>query len=465
MFDALSDRLSGTLQQLRGQARISEDNIKDALRDVRIALLEADVALPVVQGFTKAVRDKALGQSVVSGLTGGQAFIQVVHDELVRVLGDETAGLDLKASPPVVVLMAGLQGAGKTTTVGKLAQLLRERERKKVMVVSADVYRPAAIQQLETLAGQADVTFHPSRPDQKPETIAREALDAAKRGFMDVLLVDTAGRLAVDEAMMAEIQALHRAIRPHETLFVVDSMTGQDAAATARAFADALPLTGVVLTKVDGDARGGAALSVKQITGKPIKYIGVSEKIDGIEPFHPDRIAQRILGMGDVLSLVEEVQRKVDQKKAQKLARKVSKGRKFDLTDMREQLEQMQNLGGFASLLDKLPGMGQLPDTVKDKMDDGELRRMIAIINSMTPQERQFPDLMNKGSRKRRVANGSGTQIQDINRLIKQYGQMQRMMKKMGKGGPQALMKKLKGRLPPGAGGGGGLPPGMPPLR
>ncbi|MEM9304985.1 MAG: signal recognition particle receptor subunit alpha, partial [Pseudomonadota bacterium] len=324
MFDTLSDRLSGTLQRLRGQARITEDNIKDALRDVRIALLEADVALPVVQDFVARVRQKALGTDVLTGLTSGQAFIRVVHEELVRVLGEATSGLDLKASPPVVVLMAGLQGAGKTTTIGKLAHLLKSRENKRVMVVSADVHRPAAIAQLETLAGQADVDFHASSADEKPVAIVRGAVEAAKKAFMDVLLVDTAGRLAIDDEMMAEIREVHAAINPNETLFVVDAMTGQDAANTAKAFSEALALTGVVLTKADGDARGGAALSVKSITGKPIKYIGVSEKIDGIEPFHPDRIAQRILGMGDVLTLVEEVERKVYKKKAEKLARKVS---------------------------------------------------------------------------------------------------------------------------------------------
>ncbi|MEM9305422.1 MAG: signal recognition particle protein, partial [Pseudomonadota bacterium] len=323
----------------------------------------------------------------------------------------------------------------------------------------------AAIAQLETLAGQADVDFHASAADEKPVAIVRGAVAAAKTAVMDVLLVDTAGRLAIDDEMMAEIREVHAAINPHETLFVVDAMTGQDAANTAKAFSEALALTGVVLTKADGDARGGAALSVKSITGKPIKYIGVSEKIDGIEPFHPDRIAQRILGMGDVLTLVEEVERKVDKKKAEKLARKVSKGRKFDLVDMKEQLEQMQNLGGLTNLMDKLPGMGQLPDAVKNKVDDSELKRSIAIINSMTPQERQFPDLLNKGSRKRRVAQGSGTQIQDVNKLMKQFSQMQRMMKKMGKGGPKAMMKKLKGRMPPGGGMGGGMPPGMPPMR
>ena len=461
MFEQLSERLSGALQALRGQSRITEDNIKDALRDVRIALLEADVALPVVQEFIGRVRERALGAEVATGLTSGQVFIRTVHDELVQVLGAETAGLNLKASPPVVVLMAGLQGAGKTTTVAKLANLLRERENRKVMVVSTDIHRPAAIDQLENLAGQARVEFFPSSPDQQPEQIARDAVDAARRQFMDVLLVDTAGRLAIDEAMMAEIRRIFDAIEPDETLFVVDSMTGQDAATTARAFAEALTLTGVVLTKADGDARGGAALSVKTITGQPIKYLGVSEKIDGIEPFHPDRVAQRILGMGDVLSLIEEVNRKVDQQKAEKLAKKMARGRKFDLVDYREQLEQMQNMGGFGAMLDKLPGMGQIPEAARNKLDDRELIRMMAIINSMTPQERQFPDLMNRGARKRRVANGSGTSVQDINRLLKQFNQMQRMMKKVSKGGMKGLMKKLKGRMPPGGMPPGGMPPGF----
>ncbi|MDX1571760.1 MAG: signal recognition particle protein [Xanthomonadales bacterium] len=462
MFESLSDRLSGTLQKLRGQARITEDNIKEAVRDVRVALLEADVALPVVQDFTARVRQRAVGQDVTTGLTSGQAFIRVVHEELVAVLGEESAGLDLQAAPPVIVLMAGLQGAGKTTTVAKLGNLLRERFGKKVMAVSADVHRPAAIDQLETLAGQAGIEFFPSSADQKPDRIALDAVAAARKQFMDVLLVDTAGRLSIDQEMMEEIRRVHAAIDPHETLFVVDSMTGQDAAATAKAFGEALALTGVVLTKADGDARGGAALSVKSITGKPIKYIGVSEKIDGLEPFHPDRIAQRILGMGDVLSLVEEVERKVDKKKAERLARKMKKGRKFDLVDFREQLQQMQQMGGLTAMMDKLPGMGQIPEAARQKADDGELKKMAAIIDSMTIQERRFPDLMNRGSRKRRVANGSGTQIQDINRLLKQYNQMQRMMKKVAKGGMKNLMKKMKGKMPPGGGmPPGGLPPGL----
>lgn len=450
MFDNLSDKLSSALQAVRGQSRITEDNIKEALRAVRIALLEADVALPVIQDFIATVRSKALGQSVSTGLTGGQAFIRTVHEELKKVLGDQTEGLREKSSGPLIILMAGLQGAGKTTTVAKLGNLLRERQKKKVLVVSADVYRPAAIEQLETMAGQAGVEFLSSTVDEKPEAIARRAVEAAKASLMDVVLIDTAGRLAIDDAMMDEMRQIHAAVSPDETLFVVDSMTGQDAANTAKAFGEALPLTGVVLTKADGDARGGAALSVKQITGKPIKFIGVSEKIDGIEPFHPDRMAQRILGMGDVLSLVEEVERKVDKKQAEKLARKMARGTKFNFNDFKEQLVQMQNMGGLMAMAEKLPGMNQLPAAAKDKMNDKEVGKMIAIVNSMTPQERSFPDLMGKGSRKRRVANGSGTTIQDISRLLKQFNQMQKMMKKVSKGGMAKMMKKMKGRMPPG---------------
>jgi len=461
MFKNLSERLSHTFQKVRGHGRISEDNIKDSLREVRVALLEADVALPVVRQFIDQVQKRAVGQEVLQSLTPDQAFIKVVQDEMTSILGNQTAELDFNVKPPLVVLMAGLQGAGKTTTVGKLAHLLSKKQRKKVMVVSADVHRPAAIEQLRTLADQVGVGFIESSDTEAAPVIAKRALETATKAFADVLLVDTAGRLTIDEVMMAEIQQVHQAVSPHETLFVVDSMTGQDAANTAKAFGDALPLTGVVLTKTDGDARGGAALSVKQITGKPIKFIGIGEKIDALEPFHPERIASRILGMGDIVSLVEEVQQKVDGKKAEKLANKMAKGKRFDLTDFREQLLQMQNMGGMSSLMDKLPGMGQIPDAVKNKVNDGETGKMIAIINSMTPKERRFPDLMSKGSRKKRVAKGSGTNIQDINKLIKQFSQMQRMMKKFSKGGMKGMMKKLKGRMPPGGmPGGGGLPPG-----
>jgi signal recognition particle subunit SRP54 len=457
MFESLSERLSVTVQRLRGRGRLTEANIRESLREVRIALLEADVALPVVQALIQRVQVKALGQDVLKSLTPGQARVKVVRDELTAVMGTQNADLNLAAAPPAVVLMAGLQGAGKTTTVAKLARFLKERRKKKVMVVSADVYRPAAIEQLKTLAEQVDVLFHPSSGEQNPVDIAKHALDAAKKNFADVLIVDTAGRLHVDADMMAEIKQLHAALNPIETLFVVDSMTGQDAANTAKAFADALPLTGVILTKTDGDARGGAALSVRYVTGRPIKFIGVSEKPEGLEPFHPDRIAQRILGMGDVLSLVEEVERKVDQDKAQKLAQKVMKGKRFDLNDMKDQLEQMGNMGGLAGLMDKLPGVSGLPDSVKSKVNDGEMNRMIAIINSMTKKERRHPDVLN-GSRRARVARGSGTQPADVNRLLKQYMQMEKMMSKLSRGGTKGLMRQMRGAMK-GMGGMGGLPP------
>ena len=452
MFDNLTQRLTQTMQKLRGKGRLTEDSIRETLREVRIALLEADVALPVVQDFIGQVRERALGQEVISSLQPGQALVKIVHDELVRVMGEENEVLDLKASPPVVVLLAGLQGSGKTTTTAKLAKHLKEQHKKTVMVVSCDVYRPAAIDQLKTLAEQVGVIFHPSSVTDNPVAIARQALDAASKQFADVLLVDTAGRLHIDADMMDEIRQLHTAVNPHETLFVVDSMTGQDAANTAQAFNEALPLTGVILTKTDGDARGGAALSVRQITGKPIKFVGTGEKTEALQPFHPERIASRILGMGDVLSLVEDVQRHVDQDKAEKLARKIKKGRGFDLEDFRSQLEQMQNMGGLGNLVDKMPGMSDLPDQVKNRVNDRQTISMIAIINSMTPQERSFPDVI-RGSRKKRIASGSGTQVQDINRMLKQFSQMQRMMKKFGKGGMKGMMRKLasmKGQMPPG---------------
>jgi signal recognition particle subunit SRP54 len=438
--------LSATVQRLRGRGRLSEENIRDALRDVRVALLEADVALPVVQALIQRIKVRAVGQEVLKSLTPGQALIKVVRDELTAVMGSAAQDLNLHVPAPAVILMAGLQGAGKTTTVGKLAKLLRERRKKKVMVVSCDVYRPAAIAQLQTLAEQVGVLFHPSHPDQKPIDIANAALDSARKQFVDVVLVDTAGRLSIDEAMMAEIKALHAAIVPAETLFVVDSMTGQDAATTAKAFADALPLTGVVLTKTDGDARGGAALSVRYVTGRPIKFIGVSEKPDGLDVFHPDRIASRILDMGDVLSLVEEVERSVDQEKAAKLAEKVAKGKKFDLNDMRDQLEQMQNMGGLSNLLDKLPGVGAIPESVKSKVNDREVLRMIAIINSMTKKERRFPAVLN-GSRRARVAKGSGTSPADVNKLLKQFMQMEKMMSKLTGGGLKGMMRGMRGLM------------------
>ena len=460
MFENLTERLSRTVQQLSGKGRLTEDGIKATLREVRIALLEADVALPVVQSFIKEVGDKALGEEVLKSLTPGQAMVKLVHDELVQIMGVENEALDLKAQPPVTVLMAGLQGSGKTTTTAKLARLLIEQEKKRVMVVSCDVYRPAAIEQLKTLADQVGAIFQPSSTDERPEDIAKNALAAARQQMCDVLLVDTAGRLHIDEEMMAEIRQIHAAVSPHETLFVVDAMTGQDAANTAAAFGQALDLTGIVLTKTDGDARGGAALSVRQITGKPVKFLGSGEKTDALQPFHPERVASRILGMGDVLSLVEEVHRKVDLDKAEKLVRKMRRGRGFDLEDFRSQLEQMQNMGGLGGLVDKLPGMSNLPDQVKAQVDDRQTRQMIAIVNSMTPHERRFPDVI-RGSRKKRIAAGSGTQIQAVNRLLKQHTQMQKMMKKMGKGGMSQMMKKmgrLKGQLPPG-GFRGGKPP------
>ena len=462
MFQNLSDRLGGALQKLRGQGRITEDNIKDTMREVRMALLEADVALPVVKAFVDEVKEKALGESVMKSLTPGQALVKIVNDELVTLMGEANEGLNLNAQPPAVVMMAGLQGSGKTTSVGKLARLLKEREKKKVMVVSCDVYRPAAIDQLQTLAKEVGVDFHPSNIMQKPDAIAKEALDAAKRSFCDVLLVDTAGRLHVDGEMMQEIKALHASINPVETLFVVDAMTGQDAANTAKAFDEALPLTGVILTKTDGDARGGAALSIRQITGKPIKFLGVGEKTTALEAFHPDRVASRILGMGDVLSLVEEVTQKVDHDKAEKLAKKLQKGKDFTLADFKDQMEQMQKMGGMTGLMDKLPGMGQVPDAVKAQVGDKETNRTIAIINSMTPQEREFPGVI-KGSRKKRIAAGSGTQVQDVNRMLKQFMQMQKMMKKMKGGGMEKMLKGLGGKIPGlgglgGLGGGGGFP-------
>ncbi|CAA0113751.1 Signal recognition particle protein [BD1-7 clade bacterium] len=461
MFENLTDRLSETLKSVTGQAKLTEDNIKGALRDVRMALLEADVALTVVKDFVDGVKERAVGKEVLSSLSPGQAFVKIVQDELIRVLGADTAKLNLSQQPPAVILMAGLQGAGKTTTVGKLAKYLKEIEKKSVMVVSADVYRPAAIEQLRTLAENVDVKFFPSDNSQKPVDIANAAIKDAKLQFCDVLIVDTAGRLAIDDAMMDEIKALNAAITPAETLFVVDAMTGQDAANTAKAFGDALPLTGVVLTKADADSRGGAALSVRTITGKPIKFLGMGEKIDALEPFHPDRIASRILGMGDVLSLIEEAELKLDKKKAEKLARKVSKGKRFDLEDFRDQLQQMKNMGGMSSMLDKMPGMGGLSQVAQDQVDNKMFVQMEAIINSMTPAERRNPDLLN-GSRKRRITQGSGTQIQDLNRLLKQHKQMQKMMKKMSqKGGMQKMMRGMQGMMGQ-AGLPGGLPGGVP---
>ncbi len=461
MFENLTERLSRTLKAVTGKAKLTEDNIKDTLREVRMALLEADVALPVVREFINRIKERAIGQEVQSSLSPGQAFVKIVQNELIEVMGSSNDELNLATQPPAVILMAGLQGAGKTTSVAKLGKWLKERQKKSVMVVSADVYRPAAIKQLETLAGETGLTFFPSSAEQKPVDIVNGAIHEAKIKHADVLLVDTAGRLHIDNDMMAEIQQLHRAIDPIETLFVVDAMTGQDAANTAKAFGDALPLTGVILTKADGDARGGAALSVRHITGKPIKFIGMGEKTDALEPFYPDRIASRILGMGDILSLIEEAERKLDRKKADKLASKLKKGKGFDLEDFRDQLQQMKKMGGVSGMMDKLPGMGGMAAPMQGQMDNKIFIQMEAIINSMTPAERANPDIMN-GSRKKRIAAGSGTQIQDINRLIKQHKQMSKMMKKVTKkGGMSKLMRgmsAMKGQLPGGMG--GMMPPG-----
>ena len=465
MFEQLGDRLQGTLKKIRGQARLSEENIADAMREVRIALLEADVALPVVKSFIAKVKEKAIGVDVSKSLNPGQMVVKVVQDELVELMGAANDALNLSQTPPAVILVAGLQGAGKTTTIGKLANLLKQREGKRVMVTSADIYRPAAIDQLETLANSIDVAFAPSSADQNPVTIVENAITAAKNAVMDVLLVDTAGRLHVDNELMTEIQAVHKAANPIETLFVVDSMTGQDAVVSAKAFNDALPLTGVILTKTDGDARGGAALSIREVTGKPIKFLGIGEKIDGIEAFHPDRVASRILGMGDVMTLIEEAEQKVDKKKAEKLVKKLKKGKGFDLGDYRDQISQMNNMGGIESMMDKLPGMGNLnlPTGAMSGMM-GDMGKSVAIIDSMTQKEREFPALI-KGGRKKRIAAGSGTSIQDINKTIKQFTQMQKMMKKMGSKGKMAKMMRgmggmpgMGGKFPPGGMGGGGMP-------
>ena len=457
MFESLSDRLGASLKAISGKSKLTEDNIRDTLRDVRMTLLEADVALPVVKAFTDRVKDRAVGTEVSQSLSPGQAFLKVVQAELQAVMGGESEGLNLATQPPAVIMVAGLQGAGKTTSVAKLARYLIEREKKKVSVVSADVYRPAAIKQLETLAAEVGARFEPSDADEIPVDIVRRAIADARVAFSDVLLVDTAGRLAIDDEMMAEISALHEAVEPIETLFVVDAMTGQDAANTAKAFGKVLPLTGIILTKVDADTRGGAALSVRTITERPIKFLGVGEKTDALDPFHPDRLASRILGMGDMLSLIEDVERKVDQTKAKKLAKKVQKGGRFDLEDFREQLQQMKNLGGMGAMLDKMPGMGGMAQAAQN-LDTQQFVRMEAMINSMTPRERRNPDLIS-GSRKRRITGGSGTVIQDLNRLLKQHKQMQKMMKKMKGGGMQRMMRGMGGMT---GGPGGGLPPGFP---
>jgi len=453
VFESLTERLGSALSTITGKAKLTEENIQEALREVRIALLEADVALVVVKDFIESVKARALGIEVASSLSPGQVFIKIVNDELVRVMGAGEGELNLSVQPPAVILMAGLQGAGKTTSTAKLGLWLKNKSQKSVMVASTDVYRPAAIEQLRTVAGQAQINFFESNIDQKPVDIARAALAEAKKQFADVLIIDTAGRLGIDEEMMQEIRDLHQVLTPTETLFVVDALTGQDAANTARAFGDVLPLTGVILSKADGDSRGGAALSVKSITGKPIKFMGVGETIDALDAFHPDRIASRILGMGDVMSLIEDAEQKIDKKKAKKLARKIKKGKKFDLEDFRDQIQQMNNMGGIASMLDKMPGMGKVSQAAQEKMNDKSFIQMEAIINSMTPGERHYPDSIN-GSRKRRIAGGSGTQIQDINRLLKQHKQMQKMMKKLGKkGGMNNMMRGMGGMMQPPGGG------------
>lgn len=454
MFTNLSERLARVLKNLSGSGRLTEDNIKDTMRDIRMALLEADVALPVVKTVIERIQNKAIGSEVMQSLTPGQALVKLVHDELVILMGEHNDSLNLSTQPPAVILMAGLQGSGKTTTVAKLSRWLQQNQQKSVLVASADIYRPAAIKQLETLAAANNVVFHPSSSDQDPVAIAQSAIQAAKSQVIDVVIIDTAGRLHVDDEMMSEIKRLHTAIQPIETLFVVDSMTGQDAANTAKAFNDALPLTGVILTKTDGDARGGAALSIREITGKPIKFMGIGEKTDALEPFYPDRLASRILGMGDIVSLVETAERTLDKKQAEKLAKKIKKGKVFDLEDFRDQLRQIGKMGGVMGIMSKLPGMNNLPAGAKEKINDKSLVEIEAIIDSMTPKERRMPIII-KGSRKRRIAAGSGTDIQAVNRLLKQFTQMQKMMKKFAsKGGMMKLMRGLQGKLPP-----GGFPP------
>ena len=446
MLDALTQRLSSVIKTMRGHARLTEENVSEALREVRMALLEADAGLPVVKDFVARVKEKALGQEVLGSLTPGQALVGVVHDELVALMGGTNAALDLATQPPAVVLLAGLQGAGKTTSAGKLARLLKG-QKKKVLLVSADVYRPAAIEQLKTLARQLDIDLFPSDATQKPVDIAANALDWARKHYHDVLIVDTAGRLAIDEAMMAEVKAVHAAVKPVETLFVVDSMQGQDAVNVARAFSEALPLTGVVLTKLDGDARGGAALSVRAVTGVPIKFAGVSEKMDGLEPFHPERMASRILGMGDIVSLVEDARKNVDEAEAKKLADKFRKGKEFDLEDFKSQIQQMKKMGGVSALMDKLPAQLTQAASQAPDLQEKSIRRTEGIINAMTPQERRKPELI-KASRKRRIAAGAGVQVQEVNRLLNQFEQMRKMMKMMRSGGLAKMMRGMKGILP-----------------
>ena len=447
MFENLTEHLARTFKNFSGQGRFTEENMQQALRDVRLSLLEADVALPVVKQFIEQVKQQALGQTVDLNLKADQALIKIIHDELVNTLGTEHVELNFKTQPPAIILMAGLQGSGKTTSAAKLARYLKEIKNKKVMLASVDIYRPAAIEQLKQLATQIDVPFYGDTLNDKPVEIAKRAWDSAKKQYMDVLILDTAGRLHIDDAMMLEIKAIHHAINPIETLFVVDSMTGQDAANTAKAFHEALPLTGVVLTKTDGDARGGAALSVQYITGQPIKFIGSGEKIEALEPFHPERIASRILGMGDILTLIEDVERKADKEAGEKLAKKLKKGKGFDLDDFKQQLLQMNNMGGITGMMSKLPGMGKLPQQAMNQANDKAVTKTIAIINSMTRLERRLPKII-IGSRKKRIAQGSGCQIQDVNRLLKQYEQMQKMMKKLAKPGAMKQMMRGLGGLP-----------------
>jgi signal recognition particle subunit SRP54 len=446
MFDNLTSKFSGVIKTLRGEARLTEDNIQEALREVRMALLEADVALPVIKEFIARVKEKAIGQDVMSSLSPGQALVGVVHQELIAIMGGETVDINLATVPPAIILMVGLQGAGKTTSSGKLAKWLIDHKKKKVLLVSCDIYRPAAIHQLEILAGQTGADFFPVHPGQQPKEIANAALDFARRHHHDVMIMDTAGRLAIDEAMMQEIRELNALLKPIETLFVVDAMQGQDAVNTAKAFSEVLPLTGIVLTKLDGDSRGGAALSARYITGKPIKFVGVAEKLTGLEPFHPDRMAARILGMGDVLGLIEEAQRGVDLDEAEKLAKKMKSGKGFDLNDFKMQLQQMRNMGGMSAMMDKLPS--QLSQAAQNvKMDDKVVNRTEGIINSMTGQERAKPEIL-KASRKRRIAVGAGVSVQEVNRLLAQFEQTQKMMKMMSKGGMAKMMRGLKGMLP-----------------
>lgn len=455
MFDQLSDKFRGTLKTLSGKGRLTEANISDAMREVRIALLEADVSLEVTKAFVEQIKTRAIGTEVLGSLQPGQAVIKVVQEELEKLMGATNESLDLSSRPPAVIFVVGLQGAGKTTSVGKLGNFLKSREKKSVLVVSTDIYRPAAIEQLNILANELALNFFPSDSSQDPVRIVTGALEHTRKNGIDVVIIDTAGRLHVDEQMMEEVKNLHQAVQPVETLFVVDSMTGQDAVNSAKAFDQALPLTGIILTKTDGDARGGAALSIRQVTGKPIKFLGVGEGMDALEPFHPDRVASRILGMGDVLSLVEEVERKVDKDKAEKLAKKLAKGKGFDLEDFRDQMIQMQDMGGLMGMVEKLPGMGNIPQKALDQVGDKKTVQIIAIINSMTAHERRFPAVI-RGSRKQRIAKGSGTQVQDVNRLLKQFMQMQKMMKRMKKkGGMKGMMDQMRG------GGMPGMPPGQ----